>query len=171
MAVALITGASRGLGLQYCKHLLANYPSATVYAACRDPVNATHLQELSAEHDNKRLILTQMDVTQDHHMRSVARDIKEAHGTLDLLINCPAMLHPSGRGETSLRQVESKVGALCTVWCTWLLQQQYWSLTIDFQLTTLVGSGGYFPPQLYRTANCGQEFCTAAQERHMPISA
>ena len=50
-----------------------------------------------------------MDVTLEHQIQQVAQEIKDAHGSLDLLVNCSAMLHPSGRGETSLKQVQTEV--------------------------------------------------------------
>ena len=59
-----------------------------------------------------RLKVVKMDVTKEEHLQSVAHDIKKDHGSLDLLINCAAMLHPSGRGETSLKQVRAEVSCL-----------------------------------------------------------
>lgn len=64
----LITGASRGLGLEIVKQLLKNPNNvksqmpALVIAACRNPDKAPELQELAAENHNT-LYVKQLDVT------------------------------------------------------------------------------------------------------------
>ena len=64
----LITGASRGLGLEVVRQLLKN-PKGTlpqspsvVIATCRNPDNAPELQALAAEEHN-RLYVKKLDVT------------------------------------------------------------------------------------------------------------
>ena len=64
----LITGASRGLGLEIVKQLIKN-PSklpqkcpAMIVATCRNPDKAPELQELAAE-DHNKLYVKQFDVT------------------------------------------------------------------------------------------------------------
>ena len=58
----------------------------------------------------------QLDVSNEEQIASAAQQVKQRlHGNensskgLDLLINCAGMLHPSGRGETSLRAVSHEV--------------------------------------------------------------
>ena len=64
----LITGASRGLGLEIVKQLLKNPTKlaqkspAMIVATCRDPDKAPELQELAAK-ENNRLYVKQFDVT------------------------------------------------------------------------------------------------------------
>ena len=64
----LITGASRGLGLEIVKQLLRNpnnIPSqspALIIATCRNPDKAPELQQL-AEEEHNRLYIKQLDVT------------------------------------------------------------------------------------------------------------
>ena len=64
----LITGASRGLGLEVVRQLLRNpgkvksMSPSIVIATCRDPDNATELQALAAEEQN-RLYIKKFDVT------------------------------------------------------------------------------------------------------------
>ena len=43
-------------------------------------------------------------------MQDAARFVGVEFGGLDLLVNCAGMLHPSGRGETSLKDVTLQVG-------------------------------------------------------------
>ncbi|CAL1577919.1 unnamed protein product [Knipowitschia caucasica] len=111
-SVALIQGASRGLGLAFCKHILNKSP-AVVIATCRDPDAAAGLQELSAKHRD-RLTLLRLDVTSEEDIRGSAELVKSRFGRLDLLVNASAQLHPSGKGETSLRDVSAQ-GILATL--------------------------------------------------------
>ncbi|XP_077351959.1 uncharacterized protein LOC144001491 isoform X2 [Festucalex cinctus] len=104
--VALVQGASRGLGLQFCKHILKNKPSASVIATCRNPDGAVQLQGLAGQHP-ERLTVLQLDVNREEDIREAAESVKESFGHLDLMVNSSALLHPSGKGETSLRDVSA----------------------------------------------------------------
>ncbi|XP_072025772.1 C-signal-like [Amphiura filiformis] len=113
MARALIQGASRGLGLQFCRHILKSAPSAYVFATCRNPSSADDLHLLRDSYP-ERLEIVELDVTQEGQIKNAAELVKErSNGSVDLLINCAAMLHPSGKGETSLKDV-SGMGLLDT---------------------------------------------------------
>ncbi|XP_076016475.1 C-signal [Genypterus blacodes] len=105
--VALIQGSSRGLGLQFCKHVLKNKTPAVVIATCRDPDGAAELRNLGAAHPG-RLTVLRLDVTREEDIRRASEQVKESFGRLDLIINAAAMLHPSGKGETSLRDVSAQ---------------------------------------------------------------
>lgn len=61
--VALVQGASRGLGLEFVRQLLER-PGQTVVAACRRPAEAAALQELQRSAPG-RLILQQLDCTSE----------------------------------------------------------------------------------------------------------
>lgn len=102
--IAVIQGASRGIGFQYCKSLLSRDPQNVVIATCRNPENAPNLSQLQQEHSD-RLSVHQLDVTRTRDIEHVCKVCTEKFGKLDLLINSAGMLHPSGRGETSLREV------------------------------------------------------------------
>lgn len=106
--VALIQGASRGLGLQFCKHILRNKSAAAVVATCRSPDGAAELRRVAEQHPGRVTVL-RLDVNQEEDVRSAAARVKESFGRLDLLVNSSAMLHPSGKGETSLRDVTAQV--------------------------------------------------------------
>ena len=60
MPNVLITGANRGLGLEFARQYLA--ASWQVYAACRDPTIASELRQ-RAEDSGGRLLILAMDVT------------------------------------------------------------------------------------------------------------
>ncbi|XP_064602201.1 C-signal-like isoform X2 [Liolophura sinensis] len=104
MAVSLVQGASRGLGLQFCKHLLASPYMSAVIATCRSPESATELQQLKSDHRNS-LIVEKLDVRNVDDMMSVSENVRNKFGGLDLLINSAGILHPAGKGETSLKDV------------------------------------------------------------------
>ncbi|CAB1447178.1 unnamed protein product [Pleuronectes platessa] len=113
--VALIQGSSRGLGLEFCRHILRNRALAAVIATCRDPDGATELRGLEAQHPG-RLTVLRLDVSREEDIRGAAQRVKENFGRLDLIVNSSAMLHPSGKGETSLRDcVCSGTTNLCRV--------------------------------------------------------
>lgn len=51
--VAIIQGASRGIGLQFCKTILTTKPNCRIVAACRDPSGAVHLHDLQKQHGDR----------------------------------------------------------------------------------------------------------------------
>jgi len=107
--VALVQGASRGLGLQFCRYILNKHPDSFVLATCRDPSapKSVGLLELQSEFggENGRLKIRQLDVADPQQVLDFGAGVKEIVDRLDLLVNCAGMLHPSGKGETSLRDV------------------------------------------------------------------
>ncbi|CAL8259073.1 unnamed protein product [Lota lota] len=115
--VAVVQGASRGLGLEFCKQLLKWKTPAVVIATCRNPDGCLELQNLAARGGapgRGTLSLIQLDVDREDEVRGAAERVAAQFGRVDLIINCSAMLHPSGRGETSLRDVSAQ-GVLATV--------------------------------------------------------
>nr|XP_046258425.1 C-factor [Scatophagus argus] len=106
-SIALIQGASRGLGLEFCKHILKNKTPAAVIATCRNPDGAAELRDLAGQNPG-RLTVLRLDVNQEEDIRAAADRVKESFGRLDLIVNSSAMLHPSGKGETSLRDVSAQ---------------------------------------------------------------
>lgn len=56
-----------------------------------------------------RVTVLRLDVDREDEVRTAAARVKESFGRLDLLVNSSAMLHPSGKGETSLRDVSAQV--------------------------------------------------------------
>lgn len=122
--IALIQGASRGLGLEFCKHILRNKNPAAVIATCRSPDGATELWRVAEQHPG-RLTVLRLDVDREEDVRSAAARVKESFGRLDLLVNSSAMLHPSGKGETSLRDVSAQVNHTVPVALTCKCQTFY----------------------------------------------
>lgn len=105
---ALIQGASRGLGLEFCRHILKNKSPSAVIATCRNPDRALDLRAMAEQHPSRMTIL-KLDVNREEDIGGAADRVKESFGGLDLVVNSSAMLHPSGKGETSLRDVSAQV--------------------------------------------------------------
>jgi NAD(P)-dependent dehydrogenase (short-subunit alcohol dehydrogenase family) len=109
MAVALIQGASKGLGLQFSKVLTARADVAKVIATSRGAENEAVLLDIQKQFPNK-LVLINVDITKEDNIKRIVPIITEkSGGKLDLVLNCSAILHPSGKGETSLRDVSFEV--------------------------------------------------------------
>uniref|UniRef100_A0A8C5MYR6 Uncharacterized protein n=1 Tax=Leptobrachium leishanense TaxID=445787 RepID=A0A8C5MYR6_9ANUR len=105
--IALVQGASRGIGFQFCRFLVLTRNDGIVIGTCRNPEKARELQALKEQYPDV-LEIMKMDVTKHSEIQSTAERVKEEYGSLDLLINSSAMLHPSGKGETSLREVTAE---------------------------------------------------------------
>lgn len=110
LPVSVIQGASRGLGLEFCRNLLSK--SHAVIATARKPHESGGLQELKAQYPQHLTLLT-LDATNEAQIQAASKQVASSYGKVDLLINCAGMLHPSGRGETSLKAV-SQEGLLST---------------------------------------------------------
>lgn len=76
--VALVTGASSGIGKETAKQLLSD--GLVVYAAARRIEKMKDLEELGA-------ITLKMDVTKEEDLINGVNHVKEQHGGLDVLVN------------------------------------------------------------------------------------
>ncbi|XP_010725958.1 LOW QUALITY PROTEIN: estradiol 17-beta-dehydrogenase 2-like, partial [Meleagris gallopavo] len=87
---ALVTGANRGIGLGFVRHLLAlPNPPEWVFAGCRDPKGqrAQELQKLASKHPN--LVIVPLEVTDPASIKAAAASVGERlkGSGLNLLIN------------------------------------------------------------------------------------
>jgi NAD(P)-dependent dehydrogenase (short-subunit alcohol dehydrogenase family) len=92
MPVALITGASRGLGLEFARQYVDD--GWRVFAACRDPKSASKLQRLTKDAVGK-LAIVAMDVTDSKSVHAAAAQLKDI--VIDLVINCAGIIGVSGQ--------------------------------------------------------------------------
>lgn len=92
----LVTGANRGLGLEFTRQLLAR--GDAVIATCRQPAQATALQALGAAHPGQLRVLA-LDVASEAARAQFTAALEHAlAGTaLDLLINNAGVLHSGER--------------------------------------------------------------------------
>ncbi|PSR74600.1 hypothetical protein BD289DRAFT_379877 [Coniella lustricola] len=96
MSSYLITGSSRGLGLAMATKLLEN-PNNTVIATARDTAGSPGLQQLAKKHSNDRLILIDLDVTDEQSVLNAAAQASEhlPHGLDHLLSNAGISPNPT----------------------------------------------------------------------------
>jgi NAD(P)-dependent dehydrogenase (short-subunit alcohol dehydrogenase family) len=95
--VALVTGANRGLGLEFVRQLLAR--GGRVVAACRQPGKASELNLLAASHPG-RLHALPLDVADEVSRTAFARELAlvlEDEARIGLLVNNAGVLHSGER--------------------------------------------------------------------------
>ena len=92
MPSALITGANRGLGLEFARQYLGD--GWQVYAACRNPASASELRRLAGNSDDKLRILA-MDVTDPASIQAAATELDGE--AIDLLLNNAGVIGPRGQ--------------------------------------------------------------------------
>jgi NAD(P)-dependent dehydrogenase (short-subunit alcohol dehydrogenase family) len=92
MPTVLITGANRGLGLEFARQYSAE--GWQVFAACRAPDEAKDLQQL-AKKVGDRVRVLQIDVTDTASVRAAANGLKGQ--PIDLLVNNAGVGGPSGQ--------------------------------------------------------------------------
>ena len=91
MLSTLITGANRGLGLEFTRQYLAD--GWRVYAACRDPASASELCRLTEGSDKLRLLA--MDVTDQASINAAVVELDDQ--AIDLLLNNAGIIGPRGQ--------------------------------------------------------------------------
>ena len=92
MPTVLITGANRGLGLEFARQYATD--GWQVIACCRDPNKASALKAIQGE-----VIVERLDVADDAQIKALAARLKGR--SIDLLINNAGIYGPrSGRTET-----------------------------------------------------------------------
>lgn len=105
MTRVLVTGANRGLGLEFARQLLAR--GDRVIAACRHPGRATDLTAMAASHPGHLHVLP-LDVTRTASITELGRETAMLFPSLDLLVNNAGVLVPGERfGSVSADDLES----------------------------------------------------------------
>jgi NAD(P)-dependent dehydrogenase (short-subunit alcohol dehydrogenase family) len=87
---ALVQGASRGIGLEFVRQLLAEPAFAQVFATCRDPDAARELRALAAA--EPRLVVVALDVRDEGSIAAAAGRVAAATDSLHLVLNCAGVL-------------------------------------------------------------------------------
>lgn len=100
----LVTGANRGIGLEFVRQLLAR--GDRVIAACRHPGKATALNTLTGEYPGHLHVLP-LDVASEKSRAELVRELPLVAGHVDLLINNAGVLHSGERfGQLSAAHLE-----------------------------------------------------------------
>ena len=136
--VAVIQGASRGIGLELVRQLLERpdlkarsgarcvaaprrapaltrrapfpAPGGRVVATCRTPASAVELQELLAHYGKERLTILRLDVLDEASIEAAADVVEQRFGRCDLLINASGVLHIPGELQPGARAPLARVG-------------------------------------------------------------
>ena len=91
-SVALVQGASRGIGLAFCEALLEARPEARIVACARAPERSQGLGELRS-HYGDRLSLMALDVTEEEQVANLADKLRQAAMAPSLVLNVSGLLH------------------------------------------------------------------------------
>lgn len=92
----LIQGASRGIGLEFARQLLAEPQVDRVFAACRLPQTATALSSLAAREPRLRILA--LDAMDEDSIRAASATVAATAPRLHLVVNCAGLLHDSATG-------------------------------------------------------------------------
>jgi NAD(P)-dependent dehydrogenase (short-subunit alcohol dehydrogenase family) len=96
----LITGANRGLGLEFTRQYLER--GAHVFAGCRQPAAAASLHSLQARHP-QRLSVVALDVDEAEAIRTAYDAVHSQTESLDVLINNAGIYSSGSSDEPSER--------------------------------------------------------------------
>ena len=103
MRKVFLTGANRGLGLEFVRQLLAR--GDAIFATCRRPEEAEALQRLQREHPD-RLRIAALDVADAQAIARVAAEAAAWSERVDVLINNVGVLYRGERlGELQQEQL------------------------------------------------------------------
>lgn len=103
--IAVVIGASQGIGLAMVKDLLGRPQVARVYAASRHAMLSAPLGTL-AEQYGERLHIMSVDSTQESDIVRLANEVRERDQRLHWLINCAGLLHDPARSIRPEKKVE-----------------------------------------------------------------
>lgn len=103
--IALVTGASRGLGFHVAR-LLAN-GGARVYAVARTLGGLEELDDAVRAEGGTRPTLLPLDITDDEGLTRLGGVLAERHGRLDLLVHCAIHAPPlSPVGHAAMKDLD-----------------------------------------------------------------
>lgn len=106
----VITGSNKGIGLEFCKQLMAlSKPPKNLFATCRNPDKAEDLKLLKANSKSTNLQIIKLDVQNDEEIIAASKEVAKVVGNdgLTLLINNAGILEetpfPGTSSETYMR--------------------------------------------------------------------
>lgn len=151
MGCVVVTGASRGIGLEFCKQY--NLQGRQVYAACRKPsAELQELQELGVK------MVSDVDVTTDRGVEVLQKAL--IGETIDILINNAGVFGNNQLGEISYADIERQflTNAMAPVRLTEALLPQLVKNSKVAMITSRMGSitdnssGAYYGYRMSKAA-------------------
>ncbi|KAH8929565.1 NAD(P)-binding protein [Atractiella rhizophila] len=102
--ISLVTGASRGLGLEFVTQLSAD-PTILVFALARSPSTSTKLQSLASARQN--VVVVKADTTNEAEMRAALKEVEQKIGGkgIDVLIANAGVVTGSGGEKKTLQDL------------------------------------------------------------------
>jgi NAD(P)-dependent dehydrogenase (short-subunit alcohol dehydrogenase family) len=94
--IAVVIGASHGIGLAMVRQLLTLPGITRLYACSRHALLSDELARL-AEHQGERLQILSVDVTREEDIARLANEVRERDKALHWLVNCAGLLHDPAR--------------------------------------------------------------------------
>ena len=113
-ALVVVTGANRGIGLEFCKQILAKSDGNSVVASCRDPSAATDLTALQKEMGASRLAIVALDVADEKSIAKWAESLAslepvKAHGgSISVVINNAGTTGTDGYSKWELQDMTAE---------------------------------------------------------------
>lgn len=105
MPHVLVTGANRGLGLEFTRQLLAR--GDEVVATCREVASAPELAALAESHEGRLLVLP-LELPDPASIEALRAELELLDLHLDLLVNNAGMLNPGERlGSITLDELDA----------------------------------------------------------------
>ena len=161
---SLVTGANRGLGLEFVRQLLAR--GDRVVAACRQPGRATELNHLAGEHPG-RLHVLPLDVADAKSRTAFAHELPLVTDGIDLLVNNAGVLHSGerwGHLDPALLEDSVRTNALGPLLLVQALDAQLGDAATVANLSSVLGSVGSvdgFHTPGYAISKSAQNMATA----------
>ncbi|MBN8727153.1 MAG: SDR family oxidoreductase [Xanthomonadales bacterium] len=179
MSHVLVTGANRGLGLEFARQFLAR--GDHVVATCRDVAAASELRQLAAGHEG-RLVVLPLELPGAESIRAFAAEFALLELRIDLLVNNAGVLNPGERfGSITLDELDAAFAANAAG--PFLLTQALAPHLVDgarvvnlsSRLGSIAGSDGFHTPS-YAISKAalnmaGRLLSHALAERGIPVVA
>lgn len=170
MHTALVTGANRGLGLEFTRQLLAR--GGHVIATAREPGRAAALNALAGEYPGRLRILP-LDVSDREAIKSLAAELPLTGGpvSLDLLVNCAGVLHSGerfGKLDPAILEHSLRVNAIGPLLLTEALAPRLADGATVANISSVLGSiasVGRFGTPGYAISKAAQNMATALLAR------
>lgn len=157
----VITGASRGIGLEFVRQLLERNSTSLVAACCREPSRAKDLEAIQAKHPG-RLHVVELDVTNDEEVLQLPSRLPTSFaGRVDVLINNAGILFSENSiADVTRQHMEEtfQTNVVSPLFVTRALLPLLGAKSLVMNISSMMGSiqdnssGGYYSYRMSKTA-------------------